>query len=81
MSGKEPDGGGGGAQVCVANIGRSGVRRRMTMGAIAALVAAGVFVGFDADFAGGDFGRWWRLGLLPAVLFSALCVFQAQEGT
>lgn len=72
----------GGAQACpVANIGRSGRRRRMALGAVAALVAALLFLGLDADLASGALGRWWRIGVLPVVLFSALCVFQAQEET
>lgn len=67
------------------NITDKGRTRRMVAGVVVALLVAGLLLGLDAQFAGGSggaaLGRWWRLGLVPLVFFSALCVFQAQERT
>jgi hypothetical protein len=53
----------------------------MIAGAVVAVIASGLLLGFDGSLAGGPLARWWRLGLVPLVFFSALCVFQAQEET
>ena len=58
-----------------------GRTRRMVAGVVVALLAAGLFVGVDAHITDGSLGRWWRIGLVPLIFFSALCVFQAQERT
>jgi len=63
------------------NITGRGRTRRMIAGAVVAVLASGLLLGFDASFADGPLARWWRLGLVPLVFFSALCVFQAQEET
>ncbi|MCE9635267.1 MAG: hypothetical protein K8T90_06115 [Planctomycetes bacterium] len=63
------------------NITDKGRTRRMVAGVVVALLAAGLFVGVDAHITDGSLGRWWRIGLVPLIFFSALCVFQAQERT
>lgn len=61
----------------IANISRKGRIRRAAVGVVVGLVAVAAFVAFDDDLG----GRWWRLGLVPFIGFSALCLFQAQEST
>ena len=61
----------------IANISRRGRVRRAAVGVVVGLVGVAAFVAFDDDFG----SRWWRLGLVPLIAFSALCLFQAQEST